>query len=134
MMKARAVYLLLIALTIPLGLATRGMPELFPAIVARYGGDTLWALNLYWIFAFIQPWHTPASRFYLTLAVAFSIEFSQLYHAPWIDALRANYWISLLFGQGFLLSDLLCYMLGVSMALFFDLGIRRMPFFPWRRP
>ena len=49
-----------------------------------------------------------------SLAFSYGIEISQLYHAPWIDALRANTLGGLLLGFGFLWSDMVCYMTGVG--------------------
>jgi len=43
-------------------------------------------------------------------------EFSQLYHASWADAIRATTLGRLLFGAGFLWSDILCYAVGILMA------------------
>ncbi|MEC1172420.1 DUF2809 domain-containing protein, partial [Bacillus paralicheniformis] len=37
-----------------------------------------------------------------------------LYHAPWIDAIRAVPLGGLILGYGFLCSDLLAYVLGIS--------------------
>ncbi|GAB3756189.1 ribosomal maturation YjgA family protein [Spirosoma pomorum] len=53
-------------------------------------------------------------------AVAFSfsvcIELGQLYHAPWIDSLRATRLGGLVLGFSFVWSDLLCYAVGVSLG------------------
>jgi hypothetical protein len=50
------------------------------------------------------------------LAISFLVEFSQLYRAPWIDAVR-DHWLGALFlGRGFLASDLVCYSGGVLLA------------------
>lgn len=45
---------------------------------------------------------------------------SQLYHAPWIDSIRATSLGGLVLGFGFLVSDLICYTCGVLIAYFFD--------------
>ena len=47
------------------------------------------------------------------LTFSYGIEISQLYHAPWIDALRAYSLGGLILGFGFLWSDLVCYSVGV---------------------
>ena len=47
-------------------------------------------------------------------------EFSQLYRAPWIDAVRATRLGALVLGQGFLWSDLWCYAAGVTLAAGID--------------
>jgi hypothetical protein len=48
------------------------------------------------------------------LAIAYLVEISQLYHAPWIDALRLTALGGLMLGFGFLWSDLACYTVGVA--------------------
>jgi hypothetical protein len=52
-----------------------------------------------------------------TLMVAYAIEGSQLYHAPWIDAIRDTRFGGLVLGYGFLWSDIICYTVGVALSL-----------------
>jgi hypothetical protein len=59
----------------------------------------------------------------IALAVAFAVEVSQLYHAPWIDAIRHTTLGGLALGFGFLWSDLICYTIGVALGLAVDLAI-----------
>lgn len=62
------------------------------------------------------------------LVFSYGIEFSQIYHAPWIDSVRATTLGGLVLGQGFLVSDLICYAAGILIALLIDTlieGIRR---------
>ena len=118
--------LALLAVTIALGLATRRYPELFPAIVARYGGDALWAAMVFWLAALVRP-AAATSRLALTaLGISFAVECSQLYRAEWIDAVRATWAGALVLGQGFLWSDLVCYTVGVAVAAALDA-------WPWMR-
>ena len=49
----------------------------------------------------------------LALVFSYLIEISQLYHAPWIDAIRSTALGGLVLGFGFLWSDILCYTVGV---------------------
>jgi len=55
-----------------------------------------------------------------TIAIAFAVEFSQLYHAGWIDAIRATRIGALALGSGFLRSDLICYLVGAALAAAID--------------
>jgi len=55
------------------------------------------------------PWVAIAA-----LAFSYCIEISQLYHAHWTDALRANRLGGLILGFGCLWSDLVCYTVGVG--------------------
>ena len=115
--RSRKVYGLLIVVTGLLGLASRKFALALPTLVAAYAGDTLWALLVFWLLGFCCP-HWPSRRvagYALLFAVA--IETSQLYHAPWLDALRRTTLGSLVLGHGFLWSDLLCYGVGIAAGL-----------------
>jgi Protein of unknown function (DUF2809) len=122
--RRRMLYVGLLAATIALGLATRRFPELFPQIVATYGGDTLWAMMVVWLFANARPNATTMALALSAIVVAVLIECSQLYRAPWIDSLRATTPGALVLGQGFLWSDIVCYAVGVSLAALIDRLIR----------
>jgi hypothetical protein len=117
--------LALLVSTIALGLATRRFPGAFPAFVAQYGGDTLWAAMVFWLVALIRPQATSIHLAALAMTIAFAVEFSQLYHAPWLDALRATPLGALALGQGFLWTDLVCYAAGATLAAGVDALIVR---------
>ena len=57
------------------------------------------------------------------LAFSFAIEFSQLYQADWINALRRTTLGGLILGYGFLWSDLVCYTVGILIGAGIELGI-----------
>lgn len=118
--RPRAVYLGLLVATVALGLATRRYPSAFPEIVARYGGDALWAAMVLWLAALVRPAATTRRLALLALAVSVAVEVSQLYQAPWINALRATRAGKLVLGEGFLWSDLVCYAVGVGLAAAVD--------------
>ena len=46
--------------------------------------------------------------------LSFAVEFSQLYQAGWINAVRETHLGALVLGRGFLWSDLACYTAGVG--------------------
>ena len=123
--RPRGRYVGLLAATILLGLATRRFPQAFPQIIATYGGDTLWAMMVVWLFAIARPKATTMALAGSAIVVAVLIECSQLYHAPWIDSLRATTPGALVLGQGFLWSDLVCYAVGVLLAALIDRLIKR---------
>ena len=54
------------------------------------------------------------------IGLSYLIEISQLYHAPWIDAIRATALGGLVLGFGFLWSDILCYTVGVLLGIIVD--------------
>ncbi|MFO0014337.1 MAG: DUF2809 domain-containing protein [Planctomycetota bacterium] len=59
-----------------------------------------------------------------SLALAFSVECSQLYHAPWIDEIRQTTLGGLVLGFGFLWTDLVCYAFGIAIGSLPEWGIR----------
>jgi hypothetical protein len=111
-------YALALALVIAAGLASRSSVAVdLPAFVKTYAGDTLWALALFLFLGLLFPKQRTTAVALLAVAVAFGVEFSQLYHAPWIDHLRATRLGGLLLGFGFLWSDLLCYSTGILLGV-----------------
>ena len=115
--RSRPVYLVLATITIVSGLASRHYSNSLPPWVQSYLGDALWALMVFLLAGFI--FHAKSTRWVGIAAMAFSycIEISQLYHAPWIDALRSNWFGGLVLGFGFLWSDLVCYTVGIGVGV-----------------
>lgn len=113
--RSRLLYGVLIVLTIAAGLASRSsLATHLPAFVATYAGDTLWALTLFLVLAFAFPGMTTGKIAVTALALSFAVEFSQLYQAGWINAVRDTRIGALVLGHGFLWSDLACYTVGVG--------------------
>lgn len=114
--RSRFVFACLMIITIISGLASRSKTLPLPGFFAEYGGDTLWAVLIFLILGFVMP----AWRTWLIALVAalfsVSVEISQLYHAPWIDAIRQTRPGALVLGHGFLWSDILCYGTGIAVA------------------
>lgn len=118
---------MLACLTIALGLASRRFGASLPSFIARYAGDILWATLVFWCLAFLRPRARVRSLALGSLAIAFAVEVSQVYHAPWIDAMRATRGGAVLLGQGFVWSDLACYAIGVAFAWALDRVLVRHP-------
>jgi len=59
-------------------------------------------------------------RCIISLVLAFAVEVSQLYHAPWIDGIRSTTLGGLVLGFGFLWSDLVCYLVGIAAGVSTD--------------
>ena len=113
--RNRLLYLVLVAGVVALGLASRHFP-LLPSFVHLYIGDALWALMVFLIFGFLFPKHSTMKLALYAVCFSYCIEFSQLYHAPWIDGIRANRLGRLVLGFGFLWSDLIAYLIGISLG------------------
>ena len=99
-----------------LGLGSRSGAVPLPSFVAAYAGDTLWTAMVYACLIFLWPRLSIRQAASLSLAFSFLIELSQLYQAPWIDAVRAHRLGALVLGHGFLGSDLACYTVGALLA------------------
>lgn len=108
-----------------LGLASRRFGDSLPAFLTAYAGDTLWALLVFLGISALRPDARLWSRGTMALGVAFLVELSQLYHAPWIDGIRATTIGGLVLGFGFLWSDLVCYAVGVTIGMSLDRAMRR---------
>jgi len=112
--RNRILYLFLVFITIAAGLASRHFPDIMPVWIQLYLGDALWAFMVFLLLGFL--FHRKSTRWIAIAALMFSfgIEISQLYHAPWIDAVRANRLGGVILGFGFLWSDLISYSAGVG--------------------
>ena len=119
MRRNRNLYLILTIITIILGLLSRKVQGL-PQIISSYSGDALWALMVFFLFSFL--FNKKSTIFILVISIIFSygIEISQLYHAPWIDSIRATTLGGLILGFGFLWSDLICYTVGIVIGAIID--------------
>lgn len=124
MKRNRLLYLILTIIVMILGLLSRKIENL-PEIISLYSGDILWALMVFLIIAFI--FNKKSTIFTISWAIIFSysIEISQLYHAPWIDAIRNTTLGGLILGFGFLWSDLVCYTIGIIIGIIIDIMINK---------
>ena len=117
--------LLLALLTVPLGLGSRHYAAALPAWLAAYAGDALWALLVFWLVALLRPrWPVPRVGIG-AFGLAVAVEISQLYQAPWLNALRHTTLGGLVLGHGFLWSDVVCYGVGVLVGCALEWSWRR---------
>lgn len=108
-MNRRINYLFVLASLIGLGLASRKINCISAEI-----GDALWAMAVY---AFLRVLCPNTRHVYIALAslfLSFAVEFSQLIHYKWLDALRSTWIGHMLLGQGFLWLDLVAYSVGIA--------------------
>jgi len=101
-------------LTIGTGLLWRSKALGLPVFAAKYGGDALWALMVFWGMGLLWPELQIRRRALLALLFSVGVEFSQIYHAPWIDAMRATRLGALVLGSVFAWPDLAAYAVGVA--------------------
>lgn len=122
--RSRALYLALALAVVALGLASRRYRPALPPFVGAYAGDTLWAAMVFLLAAALWNRARTAALAVGAALFAFGIELTQLYHAPWIDAVRATRPGALVLGHDFVWSDLPCYAAGVLLAGAADLLLR----------
>jgi hypothetical protein len=130
MWKLRLTYLVLVPLLIWAAFFTRSGAYWIPPFVVTDGGDTIWAWMVFMVIRLVAPrwaiWKSAA----LTLALAYTVETSQLYHAPWIDAVR-DFRIGrvpiglIVLGNGFVWSDMACYTVGILAAALVECGMQK---------
>lgn len=116
--KATKIYLMAFFISIAIGLLSRKI-HFIPTIT----GDIIYAVMSYWMFRVL--FHTKALIFSLiaSLSFCFTIELLQLIQYPFFIWLRNHQLLRLVFGQGFLWSDLLAYMIGAYGAYLIDIKI-----------
>jgi hypothetical protein len=118
--RSRIIYSVLILLTIALGLCSRKYSGNLPNWIGIYAGDVLWALMVFLMVGFLFT--EMKTRHVATIAILFTfiIETSQLYQAPWIEAIRKTLIGGLILGYGFLWSDLICYTIGILIGVLIE--------------
>jgi hypothetical protein len=106
------VYALLAIAVVAAGLLWRSGIIPMPPWLSNNGGDALWALMVFVGVGFLLPRASTLAVASLALGVAWGVEFSQFYHAPWIDAVRATIPGRLVLGNTFAWPDLVAYAVG----------------------
>jgi Protein of unknown function (DUF2809) len=124
-MRSRIKIIFVLFLVIALGLASRKFPALFPSVLEKYPGDALWAVAVYIAWAFVLPKQSRFILLALAMGTSFLVEFSQLYHAPWIDSIRSNSIGHLFLGSTYNAMDLVAYSIGTLIAFLFDFKHKR---------
>lgn len=120
MQRNRYLYTLWIVLTLAAGLASRRYAAYLPHWVYLYMGDALWALLVFWVIAWCCKQKSTIWVTVAALLFAYSIEVSQLYQAPWLNAIRDTTLGSLVLGHGFLYTDLVMYTLGIGFGFMIE--------------
>jgi hypothetical protein len=116
----KAHYLALIIITIAMGLLSRKIK-----VIPLYVGDSLYAVMAYWLCRFIFFQRSFSFCFVSSLVFCFAIEFLQLVQHPLLISIRSHPLLRLLFGQGFLWSDLVAYIVGSVIAFLLDRSFHR---------
>jgi hypothetical protein len=123
--RSRLLYMLWMALAVGSGLLLRSRFVSLPKSVEKYGGAAIWALMVFLGLALIFRRASTLRVGLLALGFAWTIEFLQLYHAPWIDRIREMRIGHLVLGSTFNAPDLLAYAAGISVGVIFECIFRR---------
>jgi hypothetical protein len=108
-----------IVIVIIVGLASRKFP-FFPAVLGKFPGDALWALMVFFGWAFVGPRLETRYLALIALTTSYAVEFAQLYQAPWINAIRSTTVGHLVLGSTFVWADLIAYAVGVGVGVVLD--------------
>lgn len=131
--RNRKLYVSASALVMMTGILWRSLLFPLPSATGKYGGDALWALLVFIGFGLLCNVASTRRIAAASLGFAWLIEFSQLYHAPWIDSLRSTLIGRLSLGATFNAPDLLAYAVGIALgALAEYLWRQTRPSFPPR--
>ena len=120
MSRARATYFALALTTIGVGLFVHLRGAALRPATRDVLGDALWAAMIAWWAGALAPSARLGPRSAAAFVVCASVEVSQLYHAPWLDAARATALGRLVLGSGFDPRDLAAYALGVGAAVLLE--------------
>ena len=118
--RTRLVYLALAAVTIALGLTVHRRGTALTPEARDVLGDVLWAVMILWGVSAVVPAASRARRAATALAICWTVECSQLYHTPSLDALRATTVGHLVLGSGFDPRDLAAYAAGIVVGALLD--------------
>ncbi|WP_088293696.1 DUF2809 domain-containing protein [Bacillus mycoides] len=123
--RNRLLYAVFTIVVIILGLSSRKFAFALPDLLNGYLGDALWALMIFVGFGFLFPKIETKKLAFISLIFCYGIEISQLYHAEWIDSIRATTLGGLVLGYGFLWSDLVAYTIGVGVGMLGEFMLRK---------
>jgi hypothetical protein len=112
MKPSRPFYFILIIAIIILGLLSRRT-----TMVPLWVGDVLWATMVFYIVRFIFIRLSLKPVIIISLLFCYTIEFSQLYQANWINHIRQTTFGKLVLGQVFSWGDILSYTVGVIIGI-----------------
>ena len=115
--RSRILYALLAASLIATGLLWRSGLLPLPFFLSKYGGDSLWALLVFLCFGLAFRRSSTVRVGLGAVCFAWSVEFLQLYHAPWIDGIRSTRLGHLVFGSSFNTPDLVAYVVGIALGM-----------------
>lgn len=118
--KNRWVYFIAVIITMAAGLASRTYGAVLPHWVYEHFGDALWAGMIYFGVRMVCIHSSRARALWISVTFSWMIEFSQLIQLPWLNDLRSTMLGALILGRGFLVIDLIRYLIGILCVYFID--------------
>lgn len=115
--RERITYLCWIVTVIFAGLALRSGKFPHESGLVKYGGDALWALVVFLCLGVAWPSWPTYRVGGVAVCISWAVEFLQLYHAPWIDSVRAMVIGRLILGESFNPPDLAAYVAGILLGV-----------------
>jgi hypothetical protein len=106
-----------LAIVILLGLTSRMTTHNLPVLISKHLGDALWSLMFFLLALLLRPQTPSLIAALFALAIASATEFLKLYHAPWLENLRAHPLGALLLGRNFIPTNFITYAIAVAIAL-----------------
>lgn len=119
MPRLRTHYAVAVILVMIFGISSRQY-HFFPSVLDKYPEDALWALMVFLGFGFLLPKQKTAVCALSAILFSFTIETSQLYQAPWLNAIRQTTLGHLVLGSGFDGFDFLAYSIGVLFGVILE--------------
>jgi len=113
--RKRLYYFIILLLIIFLGIFSREFDE-----IPLCTGDFLYAVMMYTFIRILLIEKKATQILIFALLICYTIEFSQLYQADWINELRKTLFGRYVLGQGFLWSDILAYTFGAFTAFLIE--------------
>jgi hypothetical protein len=107
-----ALFLLMVVLA---GYASRRYAHYLPLPIRKRTGDALWACAVFGLVSILRPRWSTLKVMIVALVISYLVEFSQIYHRPWIDHIRAYRLGAMILGTTFFWLDQLAYTIGISL-------------------
>lgn len=120
-------YIAVLLFIIAVGLLSRRI-DAIPAST----GDLCWAMMIFCLLRMMLPQKRLTLISFVTIVVSFSVEFGQLIQWEWLCRFRNTFIGHMMLGQGFLVSDLAAYTIGVAVITLAATVIE--PVHPNKRP
>lgn len=115
MKKVQLNYFLSLVVVLILGILSRKISG-----IPLFIGDMLYAILIYFGCRFLFTNYNKSTSLLFALLFCFGIEFFQLVQMDWLITIRKTTLGRYILGQGFLWTDLLCYLIGAVIAYYID--------------